>query len=198
MWTRNLDKKKKKTSGGCFSIIIATGILMWILFSCLSILIIYLIVIALSFTIILIVYSVSRKQKNHDGNTMKSKTLNNTNDSISKNNDQEKSKDSNINDDHLFDTVLFNIAINDNYDYYIIDAGVFLIESKRASIGMLQRRFKIGFNRASQIMDQLESLGVVGPENQFFIRDVLVSKEEFKNILILNLNNDNLSLFKGN
>lgn len=168
MWTRNLDKKKKKTSGGCFSIIIATGILMWILFSCLSILIIYLIVIALSFTIILIVYSVSRKQKNHDGNTMKSKTLNNTNDSISKNNDQEKSKDSNINDDHLFDTVLFNITINDNYDYYIIDAGVFLIESKRASIGMLQRRFKIGFNRASQIMDQLESLGVVGPENQFF------------------------------
>ena len=40
--------------------------------------------------------------------------------------------------------------------------GKFIIEKDKASIGMLQRVFKIGFNRAARIMDQLAEAGVVG------------------------------------
>ena len=44
---------------------------------------------------------------------------------------------------------------------------------------MLQRVFKIGFNRAARIMDQLEEAGVVGPEEGTKPRRVLMSKEQF-------------------
>ena len=47
-------------------------------------------------------------------------------------------------------------------DAYFVEAGKFVIEKQKGSIGMLQRMFKIGFNRAARIMDQLEEAGVVG------------------------------------
>ena len=40
-------------------------------------------------------------------------------------------------------------------DAYFVDAGKLIIDKEKASIGMLQRMFKIGFNRAARIMDQL-------------------------------------------
>ena len=46
-------------------------------------------------------------------------------------------------------------------DAYFAQAGKFIIEKDKASIGMLQRMFKIGFNRAARIMDQLADAGVV-------------------------------------
>ena len=49
-------------------------------------------------------------------------------------------------------------------DAYFVDAGKLIIDKEKASIGMLQRMFKIGFNRAARIMDQLCEAGVVGPE----------------------------------
>ena len=49
-------------------------------------------------------------------------------------------------------------------DLYLEEAGILVIEKDKASIGMLQRAFKIGFNRAARIMDQLAGAGVVGPE----------------------------------
>ena len=52
----------------------------------------------------------------------------------------------------------------DDRDSLFADAGRFVIEKERGSIGMLQRQFKIGFNRAGRIMDQLADAGVVGPE----------------------------------
>ena len=45
-------------------------------------------------------------------------------------------------------------------DFYFVDAGKFIIEKEKASVGMLQRMFKIGFNRATKIMDQLCDAGV--------------------------------------
>ena len=48
-------------------------------------------------------------------------------------------------------------------DEYFEKAGRFIIEKDKASIGMLQRLLKIGFNRAARIMDQLADAGVVGP-----------------------------------
>ena len=68
-------------------------------------------------------------------------------------------------------------------DIYFVDAGKFIIEKEKASIGMLQRMFKIGFNRAARIMDQLSDAGVVGPEEGTKPRKVLMSMEEFENYI---------------
>ena len=65
-------------------------------------------------------------------------------------------------------------------DIYFEQAGKFIIEKEKASIGMLQRMYKIGFNRAARIMDQLCDAGVVGPEEGTKPRKVLMSMEEFQ------------------
>lgn len=65
-------------------------------------------------------------------------------------------------------------------DEYFVDAGKFIIEKDKASIGMLQRVFKIGFNRAARIMDQLCEAGVVGEEEGTKPRKVLMSLEQFE------------------
>ena len=71
----------------------------------------------------------------------------------------------------------------DDRDIYFEEAGRFIIEKERASIGMLQRMFKIGFNRAARIMDQLCDAGVVGPEEGTKPRKVLMTMEEFNQYL---------------
>ena len=65
-------------------------------------------------------------------------------------------------------------------DAYFVEAGKFVIEKEKGSIGMLQRMFKVGFNRAARIMDQLEEAGVVGPEEGTKPRKVQMSPEEFE------------------
>lgn len=71
----------------------------------------------------------------------------------------------------------------DGRDNYFADAGRLIIDKEKASIGMLQRMFKIGFNRAARIMDQLAEAGVVGPEEGTKPRKVLMGKEEFEQYL---------------
>ena len=73
-------------------------------------------------------------------------------------------------------------------DAYFIEAGKFVIEKEKGSIGMLQRMFKIGFNRAARIMDQLQEAGVVGPEEGTKPRKILMSMAEFEEY---NQNNEN-------
>ncbi len=68
-------------------------------------------------------------------------------------------------------------------DALFAEAGKFIIEKDKASIGMLQRVFKIGFNRAARIMDQLTDAGVVGPEEGTKPRKVLMSQEQFENMM---------------
>lgn len=68
----------------------------------------------------------------------------------------------------------------DAKDSYFVEAGKFIIEKEKASIGMLQRVFKIGFNRAARIMDQLAEAGVVGEEEGTKPRKVLMSLEQFE------------------
>lgn len=65
-------------------------------------------------------------------------------------------------------------------DAYFVEAGKFVIEKEKGSIGMLQRMFKVGFNRAARIMDQLEEAGVVGPEEGTKPRKILMSLAEFE------------------
>lgn len=71
-------------------------------------------------------------------------------------------------------------ADNDERDVHFVEAGQLIIDKEKASIGMLQRAFKIGFNRAARIMDQLAEAGVVGPEEGTKPRKVLMSSEEFE------------------
>lgn len=71
---------------------------------------------------------------------------------------------------------------NDRDDYFA-EAGRFIIEKDKASIGLLQRVYKIGFNRAARLMDQLSDAGVVGPEEGTKPRKVLMSLEEFEQFI---------------
>ena len=72
---------------------------------------------------------------------------------------------------------------SDERDEYFAEAGKLIIDKDKASIGMLQRAFKIGFNRAARIMDQLAEAGVVGPEEGTKPRKILLKKEEFDEVL---------------
>ena len=69
---------------------------------------------------------------------------------------------------------------DDIYDEYFDQAGKLIIDKDRASIGMLQRVYRIGFNRAARIMDQLAEAGVVSEEEGTKPRKILMKKEEFE------------------
>ena len=71
-------------------------------------------------------------------------------------------------------------AGGDGKDSYFMEAAKIIIDKDKASIGMLQRYLKVGFNRAARIMDQLEEAGIVGPEEGTKPRKVLMSPEEFE------------------
>lgn len=73
-------------------------------------------------------------------------------------------------------------SVNERDDYFV-NAGKFIIEKDKASIGMLQRMFKIGFNRAARIMDQLADAGVVGEEEGTKPRKVLMTMEQFESYI---------------
>ena len=70
--------------------------------------------------------------------------------------------------------------MGDGRDSYFADAARLLIDKEKGWIGLLQRYFKIGFNRAARIMDQLEEAGIVGPEEGTKPRRVLMSAEQFE------------------
>ncbi len=64
-------------------------------------------------------------------------------------------------------------------DEYLFEAARLIIEKQKASIGMLQRVYRIGFNRAARIVDTLTDMGVLGPENGTKSREILMTKEQF-------------------
>mgnify|MGYP002515401439 CR=1 FL=1 len=85
-----------------------------------------------------------------------------------------------LEDDGAAQSAVPGAESTDGRDSYFADAGRLIIDKEKASIGMLQRMFKIGFNRAARIMDQLAEAGVVGPEEGTKPRKVLMIKEEFE------------------
>ena len=64
-------------------------------------------------------------------------------------------------------------------DEKFVDAGRLIVEQQNASIGMIQRRFAMGFNRAARIIDQLESEGVISRADGKKPREVLMTIDEF-------------------
>ena len=71
-------------------------------------------------------------------------------------------------------------ADDDGNDVLFEEAARFVIEKDKGSTSMIQRMFKVGFNRASRIIEQLEKAGVVGPDEGTKPRKVLMSIEQFE------------------
>lgn len=69
---------------------------------------------------------------------------------------------------------------DDGRDEYFYDAARFVIEKEKASTSMIQRMFKVGFNRAARIVDQLYQEGIVGSEEGTKPRKVLMTLFEFE------------------
>jgi len=67
-------------------------------------------------------------------------------------------------------------------DEFFHDAVEFLLAKGKASTSMLQRQFRIGYNRASRLMDDLELRGIVGPEDGVKPRKVTITREEYREI----------------
>ena len=57
------------------------------------------------------------------------------------------------------------------------DAAKIIVQTQSGSTSLLQRRMKLGYNRAGRLMDQLEAAGIVGPSQGSKVRDVLVKTE---------------------
>ena len=59
------------------------------------------------------------------------------------------------------------------------DAIELVVRSGQASVSMLQRRFRIGYNRAARIVDMMEARGIVSPQDGSRPRQVLITEEEY-------------------
>jgi len=57
------------------------------------------------------------------------------------------------------------------------DAALLIVQSQMGSTSMIQRRLKLGYNRAGRLMDQLEAAGIVGPSKGSKVREVLFKTE---------------------
>jgi DNA segregation ATPase FtsK/SpoIIIE, S-DNA-T family len=64
-----------------------------------------------------------------------------------------------------------------NRDPLFEDAARLIVQSQMGSTSLLQRRMKLGYNRAGRLMDQLEAAGIVGPSQGSKVRDVLYKSE---------------------
>lgn len=82
----------------------------------------------------------------------------------------------------IIETYESNGVEDNERDVYFEEAGRYIIEKDKASIGMIQRRFKIGFNRAVRIMNQLYEAGVVDEEKGIKPRAILMTMEEFDSL----------------
>ncbi|MCL2001109.1 MAG: FtsK/SpoIIIE domain-containing protein, partial [Planctomycetes bacterium] len=68
-----------------------------------------------------------------------------------------------------------------DFDELFLQSGIAIIESKRGSVSLLQRKFGIGYGRASRIIDQLASMGLLGPFRDGKAREILMGLDEFRN-----------------
>ena len=64
--------------------------------------------------------------------------------------------------------------VSSEQDELLKDAAILVVDSQQASVSLLQRKFRIGYNRAGRIIDELESLGIVSGYSGSKAREVLV------------------------
>ncbi len=91
----------------------------------------------------------------------------------------------------------------DGYDELIPQAVDVILDTKQASVSMLQRRLKLGYSRAARLVDQMEELGVVGPFEGSKPRQLLITREQWQemsmtgNSAVERLMNDSKDDFSG-
>ncbi|MFR0910543.1 MAG: FtsK/SpoIIIE domain-containing protein, partial [Eubacterium sp.] len=100
-----------------------------------------------------------------------------------KNNSGEAEYDESIDAKLTTDAEAMSSGGDSSRDPLFADAGRLCIEKQKGSTSMLQRQFRVGFNRAARIMEQLYDAGVVGQEEQNKPRRVIMSMEEFEEII---------------
>jgi len=61
-----------------------------------------------------------------------------------------------------------------------------VLETGQASVSMLQRRLKLGYSRAARLVDQMEQLGIVGPFEGSKPRQVLITKQQWQEMQLMN------------
>ena len=71
-------------------------------------------------------------------------------------------------------------AAGGDYDELLPQAVEVILETKQASVSMLQRRLKLGYSRAARLVDQMEEIGVVGPFEGSKPRQLLITKEQWQ------------------
>lgn len=79
-----------------------------------------------------------------------------------------------------------------DYDAFYTQAVAFVIEKQKASTSMLQRQFRIGYNRAARLMDTLEENGIVGPSDGSKQRKVLCTQNEVAQMQSPSVQTDNM------
>ena len=86
-------------------------------------------------------------------------------------------------EEEIIDTISRPVAVKDNdVDEFLEEAIDFVVSNNQGSASMLQRKFKIGFNRAARLIDSMEERGIVGPSEGSKPRKVLITKEELENL----------------
>lgn len=70
-------------------------------------------------------------------------------------------------------------ANEDDIDELLSDAIETVVRAEQASVSMLQRRFRIGYNRAARLIDMMEARGIIGPADGSRPRRVLMTEDEF-------------------
>jgi len=68
----------------------------------------------------------------------------------------------------------------DDVDEYLEDAISFVVETGQASASLMQRRFRVGYNRAARLVDSMEERGIIGPTRGSKPREVLISADEYR------------------
>ncbi|MCM1148832.1 MAG: DNA translocase FtsK [Butyricicoccus sp.] len=72
------------------------------------------------------------------------------------------------------------------YDELLPQAVDVIFETKQASVSLLQRRLKLGYARAARIVDQMEELGVVGPSEGSKPRQIMITREQWQEMQLIN------------
>ena len=72
------------------------------------------------------------------------------------------------------------------YDELLPQAVDVIFDTKQASVSMLQRRLKLGYSRAARLVDQMEELGIVGPFEGSKPRQVLITKQQWQEMQLIN------------
>ena len=82
-----------------------------------------------------------------------------------------------------------------NRDPLFEDAARLIVQNQIGSTSLIQRRMKLGYNRAGRLMDQLEAAGVVGPNQGSKAREVIIKTDSELSVYLTQLGGGHAIIF---